>query len=192
VSFLKRFFGPKSVLDSAAPRPPSQASASQSARPQPPADPGLVAAMTKVGELEVRLGRYYQTHPVTENESLVDIAYNLGANNSALLYVVGLAKSEFGDDQIRTLLTKLEGTGRMKGLEESLVPQLKESLQGIRGLSATSGEQLRQTCARKLMVLLNMYFDVGTKFLLQREMKDNGFSDALINRALKTESPNVF
>ena len=99
--------------------------------------------MTKVGELEVRLGRYYQTHPVTENESLVDIAYNLGANNSALLYVVGLAKSEFGDAQIRTLLTKLEGTGRMKGLEESLVPQLKESLQGIRGLSATSGEQQR-------------------------------------------------
>ena len=52
---------------------------------------------------------------------------------------------------MQDLVKKLEGTGNIKGLEESLVPQLKESLQIIKRMGASAREKLRREHQRRLM-----------------------------------------
>lgn len=186
--YLSRIFGSDRTRSQA----PSESPARPSAPPQPSTNSPLADSMAKVTDLEVRLGQYFLVHPIPANKALVDIAHNLGANNSALLYILGLQRSEFGEVQIEMLLKKLQGTGEIKGFAHSIVPKLKESLQNIGAVPAPARAQLREQYGDKMIELLNMYYDVGRKFLLEREMKDKGFSDAEIDRAVKADAPNVF
>ena len=152
------------------PTPSSVRCAPASGRGSPP-------ALIKANELTLKLGRYYQSHSEASNEILVTVASNLTAHSLALTHVLGLRKGALlAGQQTAEVLRMLKGTDEEADLRTALQrPNVR-----------------REDAADLFMKHLNMYFDVGSKLLLAREMKANGFSDAMINRATSADRPNLF
>jgi hypothetical protein len=143
----------------------------------------LVDGLTKVNELVVNLGRLYQAHPETDNEILIKVASNLTCYSLALTQILGVdITSVLGNAQKAELSRLLKDTEEL--LPSPLESEVKRSLQG---------PNIR--CEEAVLLFtrqMNMYSDIGSKFLMAREMRASGFSDAMINSALSQKRPNIF
>lgn len=146
----------------------------------------ILEGMTEVLKLTQELGNYYMAHPSSENEILVRVAALLGAYNLALDHLIH--SPTYGEAEIGKLIEILEPHD---GDEAAL---LQRSLRLIRHIVLPEHrEKSRQEYASRLMELLNMNVAMGRKMLLVREMKQQGMSDAEIDRAIKSEdAPNPF
>ncbi len=145
-------------------------------------DAYLTDGLVKVNELILKLGRFYQAHSEANNEVLVKVASNLTAYSLALTNILGPKKGAVLAGAQTTELLRILKTDEILpgGVEADLKVALRRP-------------QLRAEDAVNLFTRhLNMYFDVGSKLLLTREMKEKGFSDAMIDRAVSEDRPNVF
>jgi len=143
---------------------------------------GILEGMTQVLELTVQLGNYYNAYPSQENEILVKCAALLGAYNLALDHLVH--SPTYGEAEIRKLIEILEPHSPQE------TAFLQQSLQHIGRIYLPAARQkLRQEYASRLMEILNMTVGLGRGYLLSREMKERGMSDAEISRAIESAKP---
>lgn len=139
--------------------------------------PGSVQdGLVKVNELTVKLGKYYQAHATPDNELLFSIASDLTAHSLALTHLLTVRQPVLAETQVSELLRLLKGTRDESELRQAL---------DRRGLRTNDAGNV-------IMKYLNMYFEVGTKLLLKREMKERGIADAIIEQAVCAARPNVF
>jgi hypothetical protein len=178
-------FGKKKGRSATTPQYPSGSKSGTAVFAANPAPVDDFARLAKATELEVKLGRYYQSHPDSDNELLIKVALNLGAYVSATTEVLALPRNSPLTDAQRTRLASL-----LKDTSSN-VPTFVEEENGVTNAMSSAG--VTPADALRLFTRhLNLYFDVGSTLLLRREMAQKGFSQQMIDRELAKNRPNLF
>jgi hypothetical protein len=173
---------------------PSQPSAGQrdTQAPQAPFGPldtdlvqRLAEGMRKIRELELDLGNYYKARPIPANEMFVEVRLNLNAHELALLNLLRLPHSGFNDVEIKNQITRLEGAGEVRGIGPSPLISLLNEILGRPQLTSTpeGRAQAAELFSGGLRAALNMYFEIGSKLLVNGDLETKDLPADLIARA---------
>lgn len=146
----------------------------------------ILEGIAKVNELTVRVGDYCIANPSQQNESLKWFVNILIAYNLALDQIVRVA--DLDEIQIRKLIEIFDT------VDPNEADMLRQVLPHMRHIFLPeSRQELRQEFIQRFKVALNMYFDGAKQLLMSREMKDQGMTDAEIDRQIKSaKTENLF